>query len=132
MNRKTLLAAVLAIGMIDAAYLTVIHFLPSALICPSIGQVVNCESVVTSSLSDIFGIPLAVLGLVWFVASLLMLAFGHNRIIRNVWMIVRLGGIAYSISAQAIIGKICIYCATLDVLIALSVGMFAYLDKNRK
>ena len=132
MNKNILLGAVLVLGIIVASYLTVVHFLPSALVCPSVGQVVNCEAVVTSSLSSVFGLPLAVLGLTWFVASLLMLAFGYNRILKNVWMIIGLGGVIYSISAQTIIGKICIYCAALDVLIVLSVGMFVWFRKTKK
>jgi uncharacterized membrane protein len=127
-----LLAVVLALGILDAAYLTVIHFLPSALICPSVGQIINCEDVLTSSFSAVFGVPLAVLGLGWFVASLLMLMFGHDKIIKNIWMIVGLGGVMYSITAQTAIGKICIYCVTLDILIALSAGMFIYFKFGKK
>ena len=128
MNSKTLLGVILVLGIIDASYLTVIHFLPSALVCPSVGGIINCKDVLTSSLSDVFGVPLAVAGLVWFIASLMMLEFGHNKIVKNIWMIIGVGGILYSITAQAIIGKICIYCATLDFLIALGVVMFIYFE----
>jgi uncharacterized membrane protein len=51
-----------------ATYLTVSHYSdPAALACPE-GGVVNCTLVTTSSWSVIFGVPLAVLGLVWAVA----------------------------------------------------------------
>jgi uncharacterized membrane protein len=127
MKRGKLLAIVLILGIIDSLYLTVVHFLPSVLKCPIIGTVVNCENVLTSSFSTVFGIPLATLGLVWFIASLLFLVFGYNKIIKNLWMILGVGGIIYSIVAQTIVGKVCVYCVALDVLIALSVGLFVYI-----
>jgi uncharacterized membrane protein len=125
-KKDKLLIVVLVLGIIDAAYLTVVHFLPSALLCPTIGTTVNCESVLGSSFATVFGVPLAVLGLVWFVASLLFVLLGHNKVVKNIWMIVGIGGITYSIIGQSVIGKVCIYCSLLDVLICLSVGMFLY------
>jgi uncharacterized membrane protein len=48
-----------------ASYLTVTHYAdPAALACPDTG-IVNCTLVTTSSWSVVFGVPLAVLGLVW-------------------------------------------------------------------
>jgi uncharacterized membrane protein len=48
-----------------ASYLTVTHYTdPAALACPDTG-IVNCTLVTTSSWSVVFGVPLAVLGLVW-------------------------------------------------------------------
>lgn len=129
MRWKTLLAIVLIIGIIDASYLTVVHFAPAALKCPTLGTKVNCETVLTSSFSNIMGIPLAVLGLAWFVASVFMLAFGYKNIIRNVWMIIGLGGVIYSVASQYIIGEICIYCTILDILIILSGVLFIYSKK---
>ena len=50
-----------------ASYLTVTHYTdPAALACPDTG-IVNCTLVTTSSWSVLFGVPLAVLGLVWAV-----------------------------------------------------------------
>ncbi len=55
--------AVVALAV--ASYLTVTHYSdPTALACPDTG-IVNCALVTTSSWSVLFGIPLAVLGLVW-------------------------------------------------------------------
>lgn len=126
LDQRTVLLVLLILGIADSAYLTIVHFVPGALECPTIGTLVNCEQVVTSSLSNVFGVPLAVLGLIWFVASLLFLLLGYNKIVKNVWMIIGVGGIIYSIMSQAIIGRLCIYCSLLDVIIALSVGMFVY------
>jgi uncharacterized membrane protein len=54
-----------AVGI--ASYLTVAHYAdPGALACPDTG-VVNCTLVTTSPESVVFGVPLAVVGLVWAV-----------------------------------------------------------------
>src|SRR5580698_2719665 len=61
----TLGLSLLAVGL--TAYLTVTHYTdPTALACPDTG-IVNCTLVTTSSWSVLFGVPLAVLGLVWAV-----------------------------------------------------------------
>jgi uncharacterized membrane protein len=56
------------IAVAIASYLTVAHYAdPSALACPDTG-VVNCTLVTTSPESMVFGIPVAVIGLVWALA----------------------------------------------------------------
>jgi uncharacterized membrane protein len=64
-TQSTLSLSLLAIGL--TAYLTVTHYAdPTALACPDIG-IVNCTAVTTSSWSVIFGVPVALLGLLWAV-----------------------------------------------------------------
>jgi uncharacterized membrane protein len=58
--------SVLGLGL--SIYLTVEHFTQNTtLACPA-GSTVNCQQVTTSAQSKLFGIPVAVLGLVFFVA----------------------------------------------------------------
>jgi uncharacterized membrane protein len=132
LDKRTILIVILLLGIADASYLTYVHFAPSALKCPTLGSaIVDCEQVLTSSFSNIFGVPLAVIGLVWFLASLFMVFFGFDKIVKNIWMIFGIGGVLYSITAQSILGKICLYCISLDILIILSVILFLSM-KNRK
>jgi uncharacterized membrane protein len=57
-------------GLAAAAYLTVEHYTSSTtLACPETG-IVNCQKVTTSPQSTILGIPVALLGLVFFAALL--------------------------------------------------------------
>jgi uncharacterized membrane protein len=59
--------AVSVAGLLVAAYLTYEHFTAgSTLACPDTG-VVNCAKVTSSRYSELFGIPVAVLGLAFFV-----------------------------------------------------------------
>ncbi len=53
-------------GTAVASYLTIAHYTsPKILACASTG-VVNCERVTTSAQSQVAGIPVALLGLLWF------------------------------------------------------------------
>jgi uncharacterized membrane protein len=61
------------IGLAISVYLTVEHFTASAtLACPE-GAVINCAKVTSSSQSVILGIPVAVLGLAYFLAMVALL-----------------------------------------------------------
>ena len=60
------------LGLAAAAYLTFEHFTSSTtLACPETG-VVNCAKVTTSSYATFLGMPVAVLGLVFFVAMVVL------------------------------------------------------------
>jgi uncharacterized membrane protein len=55
------------VGLGVSGYLTVEHYTtPAILACPA-GQVVDCGRVTTSAQSVILGIPVAMLGLLYFV-----------------------------------------------------------------
>ena len=55
-------------GTAVAAYLTVAHYTsPDVLACSSTG-VIDCERVTTSAQSVVLGVPVALLGLLWFVS----------------------------------------------------------------
>ncbi len=67
MSRPTWVApasfAIAIAGTAVATYLTIAHFTsPKVLACVSTG-VVNCERVTTSAQSEVFGVPVALLGL---------------------------------------------------------------------
>ena len=72
MTRPTWVApttfAIAIAGTAVAAYLTVAHYTsPDVLACSSTG-VIDCERVTTSAQSEVLGVPVALLGLLWFVA----------------------------------------------------------------
>jgi uncharacterized membrane protein len=58
--------AIAGVGV--SVYLTIAHYTsPTVLACASSG-VVNCERVTTSAQSTVLGVPVALLGLAWFLA----------------------------------------------------------------
>jgi uncharacterized membrane protein len=126
------------LGLADAAYLTYEHFTQGAsFACPE-NAAVNCVKVTTSPESHVFGIPVAVLGLAFF---LFMVTVNSPWGWRAPWRAVhwaRLGSVVvgivfvlYLIWAELFrINAICLYCTGVHVLtfilFALIIGRAAY------
>jgi uncharacterized membrane protein len=60
--------ALAVLGLVDAAYLTFEHYTASSTLACSDKGVIICLKVTTSSYSKVLGIPVALLGLLFFVA----------------------------------------------------------------
>jgi uncharacterized membrane protein len=127
---KKLLLLFIIVGILDSAYLTVVHYTALPLYCPE-GGVINCTQVVTSVYSTVAGIPIALGGLAWFIA-LGVLVFWAPKLnaVRNIWIIFGLVAVAYSIVGQALLGEICEYCVLLDSMIVLSVYLLVMKKKR--
>jgi len=126
-----LVATVLVLaGIAVATYLTIAHYTtPTVLACPDRG-LINCGKVTTSSYSSILGVPLALLGLLFFIGMLPLqlpvvwrmkqplviwgrLAFAASGVLMIFWLIyVEL----YKLNA------ICLYCTAVHVI---TLGLFA-------
>jgi uncharacterized membrane protein len=118
----TLALSLAGLGM--SIYLTVEHFLNgSSLACPATG-VVNCVKVTTSPQSVVFGIPVPVLGLVffaWMIALSTPPAWRSPRpevrLARLLSVIVGIGFVLYLIYAELVlIGNICLECTSIHVI----------------
>lgn len=116
--------AIVVLGLADSAYLTYAHFTsPSVLACPDTG-VINCAKVTTSQWSHILGIPVAILGLVFFLGMLpLMLPAAwrsQNPLIRTARLagsIVGVGMVIWLVYAELfLIHNICIFCTGVHIL----------------
>jgi len=116
----TLLLSVYGLGA--SIYLTITHFEPKALACVS-NATFNCEKVTQSPQSEIFGIPVAMLGLAFFVPMLLLClpaawrsADRRIHLARLVLSVTGVGMILYLIVAELFIIKaICPWCTTVHV-----------------
>ncbi|HUY70018.1 MAG TPA: vitamin K epoxide reductase family protein [Candidatus Baltobacteraceae bacterium] len=120
-TKKLALKVISIVAVIISLYLTYVHYQPSALICPSSG-LIDCEQVLGSVYSTVLGVPIAVGGIIWFLGTF-FLADMKPGVVRNVWLILGIGGLVYSITAMNEIGKICIYCSSLDVMIVAVVAL---------
>jgi uncharacterized membrane protein len=119
-------------GLAVSAYLTVEHYSSSTtLACPETG-VVNCVKVTTSSYSTLVGVPVALLGLLFFAAMSALCAPIAWRA-SSPWVgLARLAGAAagvamvvYLVWAELFrIDAICLWCT---VVHALTVALFAVL-----
>ena len=118
----TFLVALAGLGV--SIYLTIAHFTESTLAGCSETGLVNCTKVTTSPQSYVFGIPVAVLGLAFYLFAVVIMspwAWQASRreihILRMASVVVGIGFVLYLIYAELfIIGSICLYCTSVHAL----------------
>ena len=111
-------------GLGVSIYLTIAHFTESKLLGCSENGLVNCTKVTTSPQSYVFGIPVAVLGLAFFVAAVALMSpwawrWGRREVglIRLASVVVGMGFVLYLLYAELfIIGSICLYCTSVHAI----------------
>jgi uncharacterized membrane protein len=110
-------ALVALAGTAVAGYLTYVHYRPDALICTSSG---GCETVQESSYAELVGIPVALLGLIAYVA-VLTLVLWDTEAARTAVAAIALGGAAfaaYLVVLQAfVIDAWCVWCLVNDLVL---------------
>lgn len=112
------------LGLGVAGYLTYEHFTSSSTLACSDNGVVNCLKVTTSSYSVVAGVPVAVLGLVFFAVMLVLQlpAMWRRpepavRLSRLAWAVVGLGTVLYLLYVELFsIDAICLWCTSVHVL----------------
>jgi uncharacterized membrane protein len=121
-NWIALVASVAGIGV--ATYLTLAHFTAGIqLSCPDTGTI-NCDAVTHSPESYVFGIPVSLLGLIYFVV---MTGFSIPAVWRSQLRVVAqarlalavagIGFVCYLLYAELFeIDKICLWCTGVHVL----------------
>ena len=122
--------ALVVTGLLVSTYLTFEHFTANATLACSIGGVVDCAKVTTSAWSTFMGVPVALLGLVFFVV-LLGLCWPSTWRRRQrwldparlAWVTIGLGMALYLVWAELYrIHAICLWCTAVHVL---TVALFA-------
>jgi uncharacterized membrane protein len=121
-------------GLGVSVYLTIAHYTASiALACPDTGTI-NCEKVTTSPQSVIVGIPVAVLGVVFF-ASLLILNVPAalrrpSRFLRLSRLGLATGGVGFAVyliyTELFTVHAICLWCTAEHVLAFLLFGVTVF------
>jgi uncharacterized membrane protein len=111
-------------GLGVSIYLTITHYSTSvSLACPNTGAI-NCEKVTTSPESIVFGIPVAVLGLAFFVFMVAVnnpLAWRSPlrvlNLARVLSVIVGIGFVIYLIYVELFkVSAICLWCTSVHVI----------------
>jgi uncharacterized membrane protein len=112
------------LGIADTVYLTITHYSTTiTLACPDTGFI-NCQKVTTSSYSEILGVPVALLGLLFFVAMLIVQTPWSWRLQTNFFRISRLvfssTGILFVLWLLYVefhlLHNICLYCTGVHIL----------------
>ena len=117
-------------GLAVAAYLTVEHFTASTtLACPT-NATLDCFAVTTSEQSIFLGVPVAVLGLLYFVAMVGLTVpvawrSGSLHRVRLGAAIVGVVAVIYLIYAELfLVDRICLWCTAIH---AITIALFAIL-----
>ncbi len=113
-----------AAGLAVAGYLTFEHFTSSSTLACSDNGAINCLKVTTSSYASVAGVPVAVLGLVFFAVMVVLqlpamwrreealVRFG-----RLGWAVVGVATVLYLLYAELFaIDAICLWCTSVHVL----------------
>jgi uncharacterized membrane protein len=141
--RREIPLAVIVVGLIlcvaglaVATYLTIEHFDTSlTLSCPDTGRI-NCQKVTTSQYSHVAGIPVAVLGLLYFVAALPLFSPQAWRSPSPAIRMARLGlvgvGLAmvlYLVWAEFFgVSAICLWCTSVHIITFLLFALVAFTE----
>ncbi len=114
-------------GVAVSAYLTYVHYQPSALICTGSG---GCEAVQDSSYAVLAGVPVAVLGLIAWIAAL-ALTIWNSELARTLTAALALGAlvfVAYLVILQLfVIDATCAWCMVNDLVLVPALAVLALL-----
>ncbi|WP_433243191.1 vitamin K epoxide reductase family protein [Streptosporangium sp. CA-135522] len=133
------LGVLVAAGLAVSAYLTVTHYSHEiSLICME-NATVDCASVTSSEFSTLFGIPLPLLGLAFFIGFGALVAPWAWRSEHPLPRWGRLAGaiggvvfVVYLVTAElAVLGKICLWCTAVHVITVLLFGL-VLVDEYRR
>jgi uncharacterized membrane protein len=112
-------------GLGVSIYLTIAHFTESTLAgCSETKGLVNCTKVTTSAQSYVFGIPVAVLGLAFYLFAVVIMspwawraARREIHLLRIASLVAGIGFVLYLLYAELfLIGSICLYCTSVHVI----------------
>jgi uncharacterized membrane protein len=104
-------------GLAVSVYLTIAHYTSPAVLACSASGLVNCERVTTSAQSTFLGIPVAVLGCVWFATMVFISTQGRwdRPALHQARIVSSVVGVAFALwlvfAELAIIGAICLWCS---------------------
>lgn len=118
------------LGLLVAIYLTLYHYAGIPLVCSEQG-VINCNSVLNSSYAILFGVPIAVYGVIFFMVELAVIHLAGKK---KDWVVLYntlgLGFVAYLLYAEYMLGEICIYCTAIHI-ITLALFILSFFENER-
>jgi len=141
-NKKAPLWSILALllisllGFIDAGYLTAKHFQGET---PTCSLIKGCDIVTTSQYAEIFGVPVALLGVLYyltiFILSLIYLDTQNKQVLKIIPGLTVLGlaaSIYFVILQLFVIKALCLYClgSALTSTALFILGMFIWKKKK--
>lgn len=136
-----LLLVISFFGILDAGYLTYVHYFPLRVACP-VNGIIDCGRVVWSDYSLFFGIPVALMGLAFYLstylASFLLIKFKDSKIIKQFVVMGSTAAFIFSVYFVYIqlfvLYAICTYCmfSALTSTLLFLISLFAYCNETKE
>lgn len=121
--KKVLVVFLILLGLVDSAYLTYKHFSGSNLVCTVTG---GCEKVLTSRYAQFGPIPVALLGVLFYLTLLFLLIINRHqtnvkisKIIFTLSLLGAIGAIWFILIQAFVLHAWCQYCLVSDIIMIL-------------
>lgn len=119
-------------GFFDSAYLTILHYKHGI---PPCIQGLGCETVLTSQFSTIFGIPVALLGSIYFLFLIFVILSNQNLNLFRYFKFFAFLGVVVSVfffyTQAFILHAFCQYCLLSEVII-LAIFILSFFSKEKQ
>jgi len=139
--KKNILRAIIILAffsLVISFYLTMDHYKGSGegSFC-DINSTISCSKATGSIFSELFGIPVALLGMIW---SFSLMLFGwqilkkKERLLKLllIWGIIGILFVIYMVIAEFLVGAICPLCTVVHILVLINLSLSVYLYKGNK
>lgn len=117
-------------GLAISIYLTLYHYAGVPLVCSDSG-LINCASVLNSPYAYVLGIPIAVFGIIFFLAMLAFL-FINNMDAILIWNLIGIGTVVYLLDIERLVGHICAWCTAVHVIVLILLMLSLYRASAKK
>lgn len=124
-------------GVLVSAYLTFEHFTASTTLACSDNGVVNCQKVTSSTWSQIAGVPVALAGLAFFLAMMLLCAptrwAARTRAIRLIGVLAGTAMVLWLIYVELfLVDAICLWCTAVHAITVLLLGTVLWWQESTR
>ena len=138
-KRILLLIIFSIIGLIIYIYLEYVVLInnSSPLFCSIHNTPINCEKVLESPYSKLFGIPLEIYAIAYFIIDIFLILLLYKKRLKIIYnLFYRLIGILFVIFSLYLmlflIHSICLYCSTADGILIINFGIILYYYYKKK
>ena len=129
---RVLLTSIGSSGIVLSIYLITLTYSDST--SCDFNALFSCSSVLSSSYSQFLGIPVAALGLIWFVIATILSATSFKRPIKRIifliWAIIGVLSIPFLIYAEFQVGAICLLCTLAHIFGLTFLGLALFYKKT--
>lgn len=134
---KSLFIILILIGVGVSSYLTFLHYSQIPAVCGVSEIFASCDSVLSSKYSKLFGIPVALLGVFFYIATLFVFIFlisKKKKIFLTLLLLLESTGLIFSIIFTYlqffVIKTLCPYCLTSALVTFLLFSLSFYFKNN--